>query len=111
MIKVSYKIENEKVTYLKVTGHANYAEHGSDIVCSAVSSVVVGGLANLSSEDRFKILVREGNVEIASLVELNEHDSVVLETILMQLKRIEDSYSKYIRITQCDWWKEREIWY
>jgi uncharacterized protein YsxB (DUF464 family) len=30
------------IQQIKVTGHANFAEHGMDIVCAAVSAVTIG---------------------------------------------------------------------
>jgi len=108
MIKISYKIVDDKIVNLHSTGHAGYAEHGEDIVCSAVSAVLIGGLTNLSSEKNFKILVKKGEVEITALNEVNEHDQIVLETMIVQLRKIEESYSKFMRITMIKEWKEKE---
>ena len=83
---------------IRVTGHANFAKKGNDIVCSAVSAIVIGGLTNLSSEKNYKISVREGEVSILALNDVNEHDQIVLETIIVQLEKIEESYGKYIQI-------------
>ena len=42
MIKVSiYKNENNVITGIKLTGHAEYSEKGKDIVCAAVSVLVI----------------------------------------------------------------------
>jgi len=98
MIRVSYTLSDSKVVELNVTGHANFAKKGSDIVCSAVSAIVIGGLTNLSSEKKYKISVREGEVSILALNDVNEHDQIVLETIIVQLEKIEESYGKYIQI-------------
>lgn len=98
MIRVSYTLSDSKVVELNVTGHANFAKKGSDIVCSAVSAIVIGGLTNLSSEKNYKISVREGEVSILALNDVNEHDQIVLETIIVQLEKIEESYGKYIQI-------------
>ena len=38
---------DDKVKELKVTGHADYSEYGSDIVCSAVSALTQTALLGL----------------------------------------------------------------
>lgn len=100
MIKVGYLEKNDTITKLEVEGHADFSKEGSDIVCSAVSSCVVGGLTNLSSEENFTIIVKKGYVLIESKTDVNEHDNIVLRTILVQLKCIEESYKKYITISK-----------
>ena len=45
-IKICY-IQNEFKS-IEVKGHANAAPYGQDIVCSGVSAVVFGGLANIN---------------------------------------------------------------
>ena len=47
MITVSYSKNNEIISLIEVTGHALFAPKGQDIVCSAVSSIMIGGLNNL----------------------------------------------------------------
>ena len=98
MVTVSYTIHEGKINKLHVTGHANHGTAGNDIVCAGVSAVVVGGLANLSSEENYEILVREGEVSILALKTVDEHDEIVLETIIVQLEKIEESYKKFIQI-------------
>ena len=41
MITVSVTDYGEKIA-VEVTGHAGYAEHGSDIVCAGVTALVMG---------------------------------------------------------------------
>ena len=41
MIKIHIKKENDKVNYIKISGHSGYAEIGSDIVCASISSICV----------------------------------------------------------------------
>ncbi len=38
MIKVRFNVGNNRITGFEISGHAMYAESGSDIVCAAVSS-------------------------------------------------------------------------
>lgn len=101
MIKVKVTILPEnKYDSIEIKGHAGYAPKGQDLVCAGVSSVVTGAINNLKDYDSFKIVHEEGNVLIKRLPEkeISKHDEVVIETMLTQLKTIEYSYSKFIKI-------------
>ncbi|MGM0214954.1 ribosomal-processing cysteine protease Prp [Enterococcus sp. AZ109] len=39
MIKATFNKENDRYTRYQITGHANYADLGKDIVCAAVSAL------------------------------------------------------------------------
>ena len=101
MIKIAYSKNNDQITYLKSEGHANYDEKGKDIVCSAVSAIIIGGLNAINNIDDYKISSESGKVEIALLTDKqNDEDKIVLKTMLIQLKTIEDSYKDYVKITK-----------
>ncbi len=99
MIKVKV-VNNPSFKELEVKGHANSAPHGEDLVCSAVSAVVIGGLNNLANPKDFQIEIKEGYVSIKALKEIITHDEVVLETIITSLKCIEEDYPSYMKITK-----------
>lgn len=98
MITVSYLKNNKRISKIEVTGHALFADEGQDIVCSAVSSIMIGGLNNLKNAEAYEIMIEKGHVILDTKDKLNEHDSVVVETMLVQLMTIEDSYKDYIKI-------------
>ena len=98
MIKVLIKKE-EKFVSLKVTGHANSAPHGEDLVCAAVSSVITGGLNSLEHPEDFAIVLKEGNASVEAKKDVSSHDEVVLETIITGLKTIAEGNDKFITIT------------
>ena len=98
MITVSYSKNNEIISLIEVTGHALFAPKGQDIVCSAVSSIMIGGLNNLKRAAEYKIVIEEGHVLLDTFKKNDEHDSIVLETMFIQLMTIEDSYKNYIKI-------------
>ena len=98
MIKVLIKIEEKKFVSLEVKGHAHSAEHGQDLVCAGVSSVLTGGLNNLENPKDFDIILDEGYSYVKALSSISSHDEIVLETIITGLKTIEESYGKFIQI-------------
>jgi len=100
MIDIKANRKDGKIVYLSVLGHANYDEKGKDIVCSAVSAVTVGGINALKNPEAFNLKVESGEVEISLLGRANEYDYQVLETMLIQLKSIAETNSKYIKVIE-----------
>ena len=98
MIKVLIKREENKFESLEVKGHANSAPHGEDLVCAGVSAVLTGGLNNLQNVKDFDIVLDEGNAHVVAKKEVSSHDEIVLETIIVSLKTIQESYPEFITI-------------
>jgi len=103
MIHVILKRRKHKIYYMEVNGHANFNEHGKDIVCAAVSAITFGGINALTKcsgypSDSFEIDVRNDIVKI-KISDL-EHEQIqwTLETLYIQLLSIEESYSDYLKI-------------
>jgi len=105
MIKVIVSRNNKTIEKFTVTGHANYADDGRDIICAAVSAVVYTALGYFEEKyKRIDFTERDGYIEWnrPSLVVGKESDAVevVLDTMIIGLKQIQLSYgSKYLTIT------------
>ena len=106
MIKVLIKEKQQQILEIEVSGHAESAEYGKDLVCAGVSSACVG-IANALVKNHFldkhlgELEVQEGFV----FIKVNQSDSVVqvvLETFVTILETIEESYSKYMKITKME---------
>ena len=99
MIKIVIKrdVSSQKIVQIEVKGHANSDEYGKDLVCAAVSSVITGGMNALLDKD-YDFKLDEGHAYIKALDIPSDYDSVVLKTIEVQLKTIEESDPKYVRI-------------
>lgn len=95
MIKVNLIEKNGVISILEVTGHADYAEPGQDLVCAAVSAIVTGGFNAFNDNDFLTCSLEEGyaRVEVISQRGLD-----ILDTIIVQLKTIAISYPNYIKI-------------
>lgn len=100
MISVEILYESNHLKKMIVKGHANSDVYGKDLVCSAVSGIIIGGLNNLNNPKDYNITTQDGFVEIISIKCPNNHDCIVFETIIVQLKTIDESYSKYIQIME-----------
>lgn len=115
MIRIRVK-QNQAglVEQIKVTGHANFAEHGMDIVCAAVSAVTIGmvnameqitGVTVHQSDDG------EGKVDCRIPVDLPTGEvrtqlGLLMQAMNLSLKGIADGYPKYVHYKQI---KRKEV--
>lgn len=106
MIKVSiYKNANNLVTGFKLSGHADYSEYGSDVVCAAVSALVINTINSIEefTSDKFSLDQNEnkGFIEFHVVCEMSVNTNLLLSSLILGLKGIEEQYTeKYIKLTQ-----------
>ena len=85
---------------ISITGHANYDDYGKDIVCAAVSSVIITSVEGISSFDNQAVDIEEGKDNLKIII--NKHDDITDKLIANMLKCIQELESKYpqnIKIT------------
>lgn len=95
MIKV--KVSKDIIS---ITGHANYAEYGKDIVCASVSSVVMTSIEGISIINESALDVNQAKDNL--IIKINLHDDIIDKLITNMyncLKKIEKQYPKNIKIT------------
>lgn len=103
MINVLIKKEGKLVKEISIDGHADFAEHGSDIVCAGVSAVsfgLINSIDELDDDVVFDISVNEdltGHLTYRS-IESTDKEQLLLESLIISLKTIEANYSKFINI-------------
>ncbi len=106
MINVSiYKNAENLITGFRLAGHADYSEYGSDIVCSAVSALVINTINSIENftSDRFSLEQDEkgGYIEFHLLSSMSNNSNLLLSSLVLGLQGIEEEYSnKYIKLTQ-----------
>ena len=94
MIKV--KVEKDKIT---ITGHANYADYGSDIVCAAVSATVMTSIEGISIIDNEVIDIKQEKDKLDIII--NKHVGLadkLIENMLNCLNEIANQYPKNVKI-------------
>ena len=98
MIIVQYTKQDDKYLHLEVSGHAEYAKHGEDLVCAGVSSIMFG-LINMLDELNENIDIKKTK---DAIIINNLTDSIkvqdYIELVMMQLKTIEKTQSNYLKI-------------
>ncbi|MGM9923776.1 MAG: ribosomal-processing cysteine protease Prp [Bacillus sp. (in: firmicutes)] len=106
MITVKFDYTNGKIHSFTMSGHANFAKRGSDIVCAGASAVSFGTVNSIMAlTDVEPIIDTAGNggylyCEIPSDISADSQEKVqlLLEGMLVSLQTIERDYKKYIKI-------------
>ena len=101
MIKITVRYQSTgEFLSLESLGHANSAPHGEDLVCAAVSGILLGGINALKDECySLKADEKKGNIELCNIGKMSQHDVIVIETIISQLQAIERDNPKFISIS------------
>ena len=105
MIKVTvYQNSRDVYCGFRMEGHAEYAEYGSDIVCSAVSVLVINTMNSIEkfTEDKFEGTVHQEK-DVVSFNLLSDPVSasaeLLLNSLVLGLEGIQSEYGKkYIKI-------------
>ncbi len=106
MTNVTIEKKGNSIKKIVCDGHTNYGEHGEDIVCSALSSIVQTALMGIlvvagvnaktkRDEDRgfLSIEIPDG------LDEDKEHDvDVITKTMLLGISDLNEGFSDYIEL-------------
>lgn len=92
MVKVEIEFKDKAIASLKVKGHAGSGPYGKDMVCAAVTIMLTGAANALENDaENFDVTLEEGNASFIPKGPVSEHDNVVLETLILQLKTLEVS--------------------
>ncbi len=99
MIKVGIVKEGNLYKKIKVTGHANFAKYGQDIVCSACSSIVITTVNAILSFDKEAISYIEdaGFLEI-TVLKNNVTTLTLITNMISLLTDLANTYPKNIKI-------------
>ena len=108
MINVIIAKVNRNIVSIEANGHSGYAEEGSDIVCSAVSTLLetlISGLVEVAKIDA-KYDIDESIPRL--YVSLPENLSVeqmrdaqtLMKTAVIGIKSVRNEYQKFIKIKE-----------
>jgi len=99
MIEIS-RIKNEQGENVgfRCIGHAGFARHGKDIVCAAVSALVLNTINSIEefTEDKFSCAQEEksGLIEFVIVSKVSKEASLLMDSLFLGLKGIEHDYGK-----------------
>ncbi len=82
-----------------ISGHADYANYGQDIVCASVSSVVMTIVNCIMNIDKTSIEYIDDSRSIV-IKKINDNDivDILLNTMLEILKDLENQYKENIKV-------------
>lgn len=98
--------EDGTIQSFEVKGHAGYADPGQDIVCAGVSSVTVGTVNSIEAltgtvmEARMKNGFLSAELPSGEEPACSDQVQLLLESMVLMLQGIADSYREYIQIHQ-----------
>ena len=106
MIKIKKKKKKDNIVYFKISGHADSAAYGEDIICAAVTSAVqmtVNGLLEILNLTKIEYREEHG------LAICNMRDSglsgedfikadILTKSMETYLKSVADEYPEYVKI-------------
>ncbi|MDR1795427.1 MAG: ribosomal-processing cysteine protease Prp [Erysipelotrichaceae bacterium] len=96
MIQVTVESHKKRLKSLVVTGHAQSADQGQDLVCAGVSCIVFGGC---NAIDTLKCGRYHKLTDLIEIVSGNEKGSDILTVLLIQLQTVAEEYPHYVQIT------------
>lgn len=106
MMQVTARRDDFGIFSISAQGHTGFAEHGSDIVCAAVSTLMQALLVGLQD-----VLEME-DVEVDTVPEIprmaftwdseDEDGQIVAETIFRSLEAVASSYPDFVTVTEED---------
>ncbi len=99
MINISYKKKDDHINYVKIEGHADYAEEGFDIVCASVSSIAittVNAIIRIDEEALF-YTEKDGLLEIG-IVKFSDVIDKLMENMIGMFEELEKQYEDYVKI-------------
>ena len=86
---------------ITVSGHAEYAEHGKDIVCAAISTltqVLIASVEELTAA-KIKTAVTSGYTDIV-IEESTERAQVLIDSFFIGCQMVAEQYPEYVRVTK-----------
>ena len=93
-----YKNKDNQCVGFRVIEHAGYASDGEDIVCAAISVLVINTINSLDqlAGEKFKLVTNEeeGLIDCRFEKSINEKSRLLLESMVLGLQEIKKQYGK-----------------
>ncbi|EHS56082.1 ribosomal-processing cysteine protease Prp [Paenibacillus kribbensis] len=98
------RLEDGSIQGFSIKGHANYAKSGEDIVCAGVSAVTVGTVNSIGALTDVEMETEMENGFLSAYFPPESHHvtnaqvQLLLESMVIMLTSIAESYGRYIQI-------------
>lgn len=94
MIEVSARLDG-----ITISGHANYATHGFDVVCAGVTTLVQTLVQSMESlvSDQIEYEMSPGRVDV-KYGNLSEQGQLLVDSFFVGICMIADEFPEYVRV-------------
>ena len=107
-VRIDRKRDTKEIIGFRVDGHADYDTSGKDIVCAGVSAITVG-IVNAAEKVvgiQLPTEIEEGKLHVVipnqGPMEQQRSLQLLLESMVVMLQSIEETYGQYIRLQYYD---------
>ena len=106
MIHITAVREHGSIRSVTCTGHALYDEPGSDIICAAVSALMINTANSIEQFTEDNLVIEEGGEEGGYLMlrldgEISGSSALLMKSLMLGLHSIEETYGEeFLQITQ-----------
>ncbi len=106
MIRIKLTKKDNVIEKVEIKGHADYADYGKDVVCSAVSSIACTALLGLIefSSRKFKYIKKDGHISFAVPEAESQEERIrteaILKTMELGLRDIQKGYSAFVKMEE-----------
>ena len=101
MIRAKFYLHDNTYFGFQLTGHAEYAERGEDILCSAVSALAINTVNSIEelTSDHLIAEVKDGYLRAKVRGEVSQASHILIKSLQIGLCEIYKEYGdEYIRI-------------
>lgn len=102
MIKSIIYSKNNKIVGFSISGHANYADYGNDIVCSAISMLAINTANAIEqfTNDEFDLDINDdGYLSIIITSDISKESEVLLKALELGITQVKEQYgNEYIYV-------------
>ncbi|MGN8885763.1 ribosomal-processing cysteine protease Prp [Blautia sp. HCP28S3_G10] len=100
---ITVTVSRKQNSYISFTsrGHAGYAEEGQDIICAAVSVLVINTVNSLErlTGDHIEVKEDDGFVSFTFTEPVSEGGTLLMDSLILGLTEIQHSYSnRYLKV-------------
>ncbi len=102
MVKVTVTYQKDEIIEMLIQGHANYEEKGKDIVCAAVSSIVITSVNGIMRLKKDSLDFHETDAEInIKIKQQDEITKTLIFNMFVLLDELANQYPQNIVIRRC----------
>lgn len=104
MIKVHIQKEpSGRISSFEMSGHADFAEHGKDLVCAGASAVSFGAVNAVAAITGTTPLIEQGAeggyLKVSFPETEKDYDvQLIVQAMIVSLQTIEQDYGQYIQL-------------